>query len=93
MQKIVINACYGGFGLSDKALTRYAELTGTKEPVYSFDILRDDPALIQVIEELGTKANGDCAALDIVEIPDGVQWHIQEYDGVEWVAEDHRTWR
>jgi len=27
-----------------------------------------------------------------VEIPDDVKWHIHEYDGLEHVAEDHRTW-
>ena len=26
--KIVINTCYGGFGISDKAIERYAELKG-----------------------------------------------------------------
>jgi hypothetical protein len=28
----------------------------------------------------------------VVEIPDGIEWSIQEYDGLEWVAEKHRTW-
>jgi hypothetical protein len=31
--------------------------------------------------------------LRIVEIPDGVEWHISEYDGIEHIAENHRTWR
>jgi len=30
--------------------------------------------------------------LKIVDIPDGVEWEIEEYDGMEWVAEKHRTW-
>lgn len=30
MQKIVINTCWGGFGLSDEAMRRYAELAGMK---------------------------------------------------------------
>src|SRR6185437_3343396 len=30
MTKIVYNRCYGGFGLSDKAVIRYAELKGLK---------------------------------------------------------------
>jgi hypothetical protein len=21
-----------------------------------------------------------------------VSWHVEEYDGMEWIAEDHRTW-
>lgn len=64
----------------------------TKEPFYDFDIVRDDPALVQVVEELGEEANGGYAKLNIVEIPEDVKWHISEYDGYEHVAEDHRTW-
>jgi hypothetical protein len=36
--------------------------------------------------------NGDFAELKVVEIPDDVQWQIEEYDGKEWIAEKHRTW-
>lgn len=53
---------------------------------------RTDPKLIQVIEELGELANGRCAKLKIVEIPDDVEYHIHEYDGYEHIAENHRTW-
>jgi hypothetical protein len=56
------------------------------------DLHRDDPILIQVVEELGEKADGKCARLTIVEIPDDVEWVIEEYDGNETVAEAHRTW-
>jgi len=56
------------------------------------DISRDDPVLIEVIEELGDAANGDHAELAIVEIPDDVEWEISEYDGSEHVAEKHRVW-
>lgn len=53
---------------------------------------RSDPLLLQVIEELGEAADGSCADLQVVEIPDDVKWHVEEYDGMEWIAEDHRTW-
>lgn len=56
------------------------------------DIRRDHPELIRVVEEMGEDANGACASLKVVEIPDGVSWHVEEYDGNEHVAEDHRTW-
>ena len=134
--KVVINACHGGFGLSEKAVMRYAELKGLtlypeRSPLYTTywlvpegeredqanfhawslaerkasnarllnqmldkcGISRDDPALVQVVEELGAEASGSGAALAIVEIPDDVAWEIEEYDGYEYVAEKHRTWR
>jgi hypothetical protein len=53
---------------------------------------RSDPALIRTVEELGDIANGSCAQLAVIEIPDDVDYTIQEYDGIEWVAERHRTW-
>jgi hypothetical protein len=56
------------------------------------DIKRDDPLLIQVVKELKKKANGDFAKLKVVNIPDGVEWEIEEYDGWEHIAEKHRTW-
>lgn len=64
-----------------------------EESLYARAIPRDDPALVQVVEEMGRAADGDCARLEVVEIPDDVAWHIEEYDGNEQVAEDHRTWR
>lgn len=118
--KIAINNCFGGFGLSDEAMMRYAELkgmtlypedtgsyklywtcpadqrekegTGRESIIFSNDIPRDDIHLIQVIEELGEKANGNFSDLKITEIPDDVDWYISEYDGNEHVAENHRTW-
>ncbi len=89
--KIVINRCHGGFSLSDKALALYNKLSGNKD-TYDRDIERDDPHLVKVVETLGKEANGRYAALTIVDIPDDVEWQIEEYDGREWVAEIHRTW-
>ena len=56
------------------------------------EIPRDDPILIQVVEELKEVADGSCARLKVVEIPDGVDWIIDEYDGYESVDEEHRSW-
>ena len=93
--KLVINTCYGGFSVSDAGVDRYLEITGIKpsKNFYNRDIPRDDPALVQVVEEMGADADGRCAELKVVDIPDDVQWQIEEYDGREWVAEKHRTWR
>jgi hypothetical protein len=69
--------------------------TGDDEYYLSdYDMTQDraDPDLIAVIEELGDKANSNYSDIAIIEIPDDVKWHIHEYDGLEHVAEDHRTW-
>lgn len=58
------------------------------------EIARDDPYLVQVVEELGGKAaGGRFAMLKVVTIPADVHWQIEEHDGAEWVAERHRIWR
>lgn len=141
--KVVINRCYGGFGLSHEAVMRYFEIKGitvypeqdkgigswkfwtywlvkpedrieskegeafyamsmedrraynakhSEQTVYPRDIERHDPVLVQVVEEMGDKANGDHAELKVVEIPDDVNYIIEEYDGLEHIAEQHRTW-
>ncbi len=134
--EIVINKCYGGFGVSPQALLALVkrgsnaqksmtlnEYTGGHNDFYHMgkrvaieeyefdswmpsvlyrddivymledgDDMRKDPDLISVIRELGVAANGRSAKLKIVEVPDGTRYEIEEYDGVEWIAEVHQTW-
>jgi hypothetical protein len=91
MVKIVINRCFGGFGLSAEASSLYESRTG--KDVYEFEIPRDDPILVGVVEELGEAASGNFSQLKVVEVPEDVNWYVEEYDGLEWVAERHRTWK
>jgi hypothetical protein len=138
--KIVINKCFGGFGLSPLAIQELAKRKGrqcyfyvshvlsggrmeylplTLEEagkshgvVFAFDAKnphngnewysahhlgesayeRTDPDLVAVVQDLGVKANGQFAKLAIVEIPDSVEYEIDEYDGQESIHEKHRTW-
>ncbi len=143
--EIVINKCFGGFGLSLKAQKRYLELKGLpcyfyKQTKYNFkddineyciynnsdedmfvytftkylgdkldieklpseeykkyifyceNIERTDPILIQVVKELKDEANGDGARLMIIEIPDGIKYEIDDYDGQESIREVHKRW-
>ena len=87
--KYVINDDYGGFSISEAAAKRYAELKGIEfVPVpygYGRDIERNDPVLVQVVEELGSAANGSYATLRITDIPSGAQYRLQEYDGAEYI--------
>lgn len=93
--KVVINKCYGGFGLSPQAEDLYAKKSGFELDDSSWDsynIDRSDKTLVEVVEELGEKANGVCADLFVIEIPDGIDWEVSEYDGYESIEESHRSW-
>lgn len=130
--KIVINRCYGGFGLSRDAILEmyrrgskavewtpfeeyYSQTPDWKErrkryletnDIYDFYIedgdgvvslkydyeIRNDPILVEVVEEMGAKSWGRYAELRVVEIPDGVEYEIDDYDGMESVHEKHRSW-
>ncbi len=108
MTKVVINACFGGFSISREAADfmaergnaqATAELKDGKFFGYGYTdefpdgYKRDDPDLVAAVESLGAEANGGCASLKVVEVPDGLEWEVEEYDGNEWIAETHRTWR
>lgn len=58
----------------------------------STNLKRDDPVLVSVVKRLEKKANGQYAELKIVKIPASVAWEIMDYDGREWVAEQHQRW-
>jgi hypothetical protein len=93
MTRVVINTCHGGFGLSTAAESKYRELAGITDPgFYSRRIPRDDEHLIAVVELMGSEASNKYSELKIVDVPDDVNWYVEEYDGKEWVAERHRTW-
>jgi hypothetical protein len=96
--KIVINACHGGFSLSEEAQKLFCQYSmiewkDWQEDWSYYDIERNNQHLVRVVEELGDGVNGRFAELKVVDIPDEVEWQIDEYDGAEWVAEKHRTWR
>lgn len=148
--KVLINVCFGGFGISIEALKelvmRNAKCIESYSPKYyyggenekfkgksewekswekdfaqykdlgngfmghrhGYNIFKDgllyslkdrsdsgtrtDKDLIEVVEKMGEKSYGSMSKLKIVEIPDGVDYEISEYDGNEHIAEKHRTW-
>jgi hypothetical protein len=91
--KVVINACYGGFGLSKEA-EEFLHYNGIVLDNWNYDgrDFRSNPVLIECVETLGKKVNTDYSDLKIVEIPDDVEWEITEYDGWEQIEEVHRIW-
>ena len=53
------------------------------ENIFSYDIKRNDPILVQVVEELGREAGKTFSNLVVVEIENGRWYKINEYDGYE----------
>ena len=50
-------------------------------------------ALTKRQEETSVTSSGQVEVhTAIVEVPDGGEWELDEYDGIEHVAEKHRTW-
>ncbi len=92
--EIVINTCYGGFGLSESAQDEYVRRTNRERDSW-YDLPRDDPDLIQLVKDLGTCANGQFAKLTIVRIPGQYArfYSIKEYDGTEWVRIDYDKYK
>lgn len=87
--KLVLNRAYGGFALSEEQAKAYGvpeedmyDGFGGKV-YYDYDLERTDPKLIEVVE-LGLE-NSWASSLVVVEIPDGVYYKIEEYDGFESV--------
>jgi len=84
--KVVYNTCFGGFGLSKKAIARLTELgvVYSSEYDYAYCMKRHDPLLVQVVEELGDQAGADYSKLMVEEIGSPL-YIIQDYDGSETV--------
>jgi len=146
-KKIVINRCYGGFGISNEALLElinmkskivkkmsiikyyggenpnfkdtwkeewnkdkinlkpfkegffehpyYKGILYHNEFVYFIEDcseIRSNEDLIKVVEKLKEKASGKLSELIIVEIPEDVDYEIDDYDGMETIHEEHRSW-
>lgn len=92
MVKIVVNRCFGGYGLSEAA---YAEL-GLEWDRYGLEYRehynRDSQELVACVEKLGAAASGSLAKLKVVDIQDDVDWVIEDTDGFETIRERAREW-
>ena len=56
------------------------------------ELKRTDNDLISVIEDLGDEASGRYGSVKVIEIPDDIDWEIDDYDGIETIHEKHRVW-
>ena len=100
--KIVLNKCYGGFSLTKAVFAElgldyddFGYLDNDDFNIVSDNYLayRAEPKLIAAIEKIGLKdSTGVLASLEIVNIPDDIDWFIDEYNGIETVHEEHQSW-
>lgn len=96
--KVVYNACYGGFSISDEARALYQQITGVEITIYGHKgngsynpVARHDPALVQVVEQLGERASTRYSQLKIATVSG--PYRIDEYDGIETVLQpDDDVW-
>lgn len=78
--KLVINACYGAFDISDEYLKDFG--------ISSWCIKRDDPKLVSLAEKLIAEGKNSFGftCLVVVDIPDeATDYIIYEHDGMESV--------
>jgi hypothetical protein len=105
--KVVINSFSGEFDVSDIAFEMllhvkgiefqkkhdsYFDLKGNCLSKLQFIQNRCDVDLVKVVETLGKSANSSRSTLKIIEIPDDVEFKIEEFEGIEWIVEIHRIW-
>ena len=81
--KFVINRCYGGFDLSEKAY-HYLGLENNNDGyIQLLKIPRYDPKLVECVETLGDEENGNCSKIAVVEVNIDDMFDIVDYDGLE----------
>ena len=80
MTKIVLNQCPNGALLSPAGVEELKKRGGTTK--------RDDPVLVALMEEDEHKRvwAGACSHVSIVEMPDGMPWHLMDEGKFEWLA-------
>lgn len=84
--EVAINNNFGMFELSGEVIECLGEDWEGWE--LSKNEFRSHPKLIEYIKKF-KHSNPD---ISIIDIPDDVEWYIDEYDGLETIHETHRIW-
>ena len=96
LEKYVRCESFDNMKIYDYYMTEDVGYAVDKLPVsasfYDWKIDRTDSDLIAIVEELGNEANDVFADLEVVEIPNDVDWEIKDYDGCETIEEVYVSW-
>jgi hypothetical protein len=96
--KVLLNTCYGGFGFSEEFLTHLESVHPDMFTSHGLDSSywneRDDERIVNEAIAFGCDpedagrllASGPHARLSVVEVPDGCEYYIREYDGTEYIS-------
>ena len=84
---IMYNTCYGGFSVSNSAIEEYRRQCPEAQEVSCYSVERHDPVMVGIVQKMGERANGQCAKINLKEIPAEYLGHyeIGEYDSMEHV--------
>jgi hypothetical protein len=84
--KVLINKCYGGYGFSDEFIKHLIKNDIIKNFMGQHYLNRHNQELIKEAVAFGLdKASGMCAELEVKDVPDGANYSIHEYDGMECI--------
>lgn len=95
--EVVINVRFGGFGISREAEDAYISKTGSnvEDLELYLERRRDDPVFVQIVKELGNRADDEHSRLKIVRIPAQYArfYQIDEYDGLESIRINYAAYQ
>lgn len=88
--KVLYNTSYGGFRFSEEFVEEYNKrYPDSKIPTWAYNLSRTEPNAIALFEEKGSDWSSNmCSKIAVEEIPDDVEYRIDEYDGMEAVIWD-----
>lgn len=86
---VLYNDCYGGFCLSEKAVNMYKNRRNIQNYINGYDVLRTDPVLIDIYNEIGREefSQNGISIIEIKYIDPKYEnfYTIIEYDGLEHI--------
>lgn len=85
--KVLLNDCWGGFSFSDEFEDHINSITDSLINIHDLAERHNQFIVEEAIKFGLDKASGICAELILVDLPDGCEYQIHEYDGMESIED------